>query len=130
MNIAQNFQADAPYSPGTVVQVGGSNDVTAATPGSTSIAGVVTAEPGILLNPDLTGENVVAVAVHGTVECGVIGIVAQGDQLIISQSGDLESVANYAAIQNWVLSVGTVVGIALESTPGPHSVIKVLLTSA
>jgi hypothetical protein len=126
MNIAQNFQADAPYGPGTVVQVGGEFDVTGAQPQSNSLVGVVTTNPGILLNPDLTGPNVVAVAIHGTVQCTVIGAASKGDQLMISPSGALQSVANYIA-DNWSLGVGTVLGIALEDAAGPASLINVQL---
>ena len=126
MNIAQKFQADASYGPGTVVQIGGEFDVTSAQPQSTSIVGVVTSTPGILLNPDLTGTNVVAVAIHGVVQCTVSGSASKGDQLIISPSGALQSVANYTS-EFWVLNVGNVVGIALEDATGNESIIDVQL---
>jgi hypothetical protein len=123
-NIAQNFQADAPYGAGTVVQIGGKFDVTSATPQSTSMIGIVTDTPGILLNPDLSGTNIVAVAIHGTVKSTVVGAVSKGDQLMVGQSGALQSLASYIT-DNWSLSIGSIVGIALEDSNAPEAQINV-----
>jgi hypothetical protein len=48
------------------------------------VAGVVTTNPAHLMNSDLTGEFVVAVALRGRVPCKVVGPVQRGDVLVTS----------------------------------------------
>ena len=58
----------SPMSPGTVVVIGGSAEVTEVTKqNSPAIAGVVTTNPAHLMNAELEGDNVVAVALKGRV---------------------------------------------------------------
>ena len=54
--------------PGTVVEFGGSAEVTASSrESSPAVAGVVSTDPAHLMNADLEGDNVVAVALRGRV---------------------------------------------------------------
>jgi hypothetical protein len=82
-DLAENYQADAAYEPGTVVIFGGDNEVTECHEfADTRVAGVVSTEPAHLMNSGLQGENVVAVALRGRVPVKVVGVVTKGDLLV------------------------------------------------
>ena len=86
-DLAENYLADKPYEPGTVVVIGGSAEVTEVTKqNSPAIAGVVSTNPAHLMNAELEGDNVVAVALKGRVPCKVVGAVRKGDVLIASNN--------------------------------------------
>ena len=118
-DIAENYTSDNNYEPGTVLEFGGSAEVTLATDETPRVAGVVSTLPAHLMNSMLTGEHTVAVALLGRVPCKVQGPVAKGDMLISAGGG-------YArAKQNPI--TGTVIGKALEALPGNHGVIEVVV---
>lgn len=108
-DVAEQYLADADYPVGTVLIVGGDNEVTQSNMvGQTSIAGTVSENPGVLMNRGLEGEHVVAVALLGRVPCRVIGPINKGDLLMSSEiSGVACKMENYAP--------GCVIGKALES---------------
>jgi hypothetical protein len=107
-DLAENYQADAQYEPGTVLVFGGSAEVTVtSTKGDTRVAGVVSTNPAHLMNADLTGENVVALGLTGRVPCKVVGRVQKGDILVTSAK------PGYATVNNTPLP-GTIVGKAVE----------------
>jgi len=84
-DLAENYQADAQYEPGTVVVLGGDAEVTVTqSKGDHRVAGVVTTNPAHLMNAELQGENVVGVALTGRVPCKVLGRVKKGDILVTS----------------------------------------------
>ena len=118
-DIAENYTSDNNYEPGTVLEFGGSAEVTLATDETPRVAGVVSTLPAHLMNSMLTGEHTVAVALLGRVPCKVQGPVAKGDMLISAGGG-------YAcAKQNPIM--GTVIGKALEAWPGNYGVIEVVV---
>jgi hypothetical protein len=118
-DIAENYTADAVYGPGTVLEFGGSAEVTIAADETTRVAGIVSTQPAHLMNSMLTGEHTVAVALLGRVPCRVRGVVAKGDMLVSGGDG-------YArAKQNPIM--GTVIGKALQASAGDHSVIEVVV---
>jgi hypothetical protein len=108
-DVAERYQADADYPIGTVLIIGGDNEVTQSNMvGQTSIAGTVSENPGVLMNRGLEGEHVVAVALLGRVPCRIVGPVNKGDLLMSSEiSGVACKMENYAP--------GCVIGKALES---------------
>jgi len=86
-DLAEKYVADSGYTPGTVVDFGGTNEITISTQShSTRVAGIVSTSPGHLMNADQTGEHVVAVALIGRVPCLVLGPVTKGDLLV---AGDM-----------------------------------------
>ena len=118
-DIAENYVADAVYEPGTVLEFGGSAEVTVATDETTRVAGIVSTTPAHLMNSMLTGEHITALALLGRVPCRVRGVVAKGDMLVSAGDG-------YArAKQNPIM--GTVIGKALEASAGDHSIIEVVV---
>ena len=118
-DLAENYTADAEYAPGTVLEFGGSAEVTVAADETTRVAGIVSTQPAHLMNSMLTGEHVVAVALLGRVPCRVRGVIAKGDMLVSGGDG-------YArAKQNPMM--GTVIGKALEASTGDRSIIEVVV---
>jgi hypothetical protein len=87
-DLAENYQADAEYNPGTVVVFGGSAEVTVSDIShDTRVAGVVSTNPSYLMNSGLTGESVAAVALTGRVPCWVQGPVTKGDRIVNIRCG-------------------------------------------
>jgi hypothetical protein len=118
-DVAENYTSDNNYEPGTVLEFGGSAEVTLATDETPRVAGVVSTLPAHLMNSMLTSEYTVAVALLGRVPCKVQGPIAKGDMLISAGGG-------YArAKQNPIM--GTVIGKALEDLPDNHGVIEVVV---
>lgn len=81
-DIAEYYHADAIYAPGTVLALGGVNEVTVATDGE-DILSVVSTAPAIVLN---NGENDLdtPVVLKGRVPVRVIGPVKKFDHLVLS----------------------------------------------
>ncbi len=119
-DLAEMYEADAVYEPGTVLCFGGSREVTlCGQADSTRVAGVVSTNPSYLMNSGQTGDYVVAVALTGRVPCRVTGTIRKGD-LIVS-TGDGRGRANN------VPRVGTVIGKALADFDGADGVIEVVV---
>lgn len=84
-DLAEYYTSDNDYSAGTVVMIGGEQDVTLAKGyGNTAVAGIVSENPAYLMNVDCAGIRV-AIALQGRVPCKVIGKIKKGDLLIVSQ---------------------------------------------
>ena len=108
-DVAEQYLADADYPVGTVLIIGGDQEVTQSNMvGQTSIAGTVSENPGVLMNRGLEGKHVAAVALLGRVPCRVIGPVNKGDLLM---SSEISGVA--CKMENYV--PGCVIGKALEN---------------
>lgn len=118
-DLAENYQADAVYEPGTVLEFGGSAEVTVAEDGTRRVAGVVSTNPAHLMNGALTGENVVTVALLGRVPCKVRGKISKGDMLVSGGSG-------FARPENNP-QIGAVIGKALEDFDAVEGVIEVVV---
>ena len=108
-DLAENYQADKFYNPGTVLMFGGAQEVTTADADTTAVAGVVSTNPAHLMNGALSGANVVAVAFTGRVPCSVIGPVKKGDLMVSAGFGFAK-----ASIDP---KVGQVIGKALQDFP-------------
>ena len=84
-DLAERYTADADYEAGTVVELGGSEEVTQTKRHrSVAIAGVVSTNPGYLMNSSL--ENGVSIALLGRVPCKVVGTINKGDILVSSST--------------------------------------------
>ena len=82
-DLAERYEADADYEPGTVLIIGGESEVTISDePGSYKVVGVVSTDPAYLMNSEGNG---IPVALRGRVPCKVTGNVNKGDVII---SGD------------------------------------------
>ena len=108
-DLAENYTADAEYEPGTVLVFGGDAEVTTTNiRGDRRVAGVVSTNPAHLMNSELDGDNVTALALQGRVPCKVLGSVKKGDLLVAA------AIPGYAMVDNDA-KVGTVIGKALEN---------------
>jgi len=84
-DLAERYTADADYEAGTVVELGGTEEVTQTKrPRSVAIAGVVSTDPAYLMNSGL--ENGVSIALLGRVPCKVVGTINKGDILVSSST--------------------------------------------
>ena len=109
-DLAERYQSDQDYDPGTVMEFGGVNEVTISQHShSTRIAGAVSTAPAYEMNTALEGEHVVAIALTGRVPCQVVGTIRKGDLLVAS---DLPGVATVLNQKNY--QPGCVLGKALE----------------
>jgi len=94
-DLAENYLGDAEYEPGTVLVFGGSAEVTTTDIRSDRrVAGVVSTNPAHLMNSQLEGTYVTAIALQGRVPCKVIGRVNKGDMLVAA------AIPGYAIVDN------------------------------
>lgn len=109
-DLAEKYEADAQYSPGTLIRFGGSREITIAHDGIAN--GVVSTKPGITLGSDFDNEgstrpNLVEVALIGRVPVKTIGNIRKFDRLVLSHSPGYAEAASQA-------NDSKVIGIALE----------------
>jgi hypothetical protein len=109
-DLAEYYESDKPYEPGTVVEFGGEKEVTIAEDGTTRVAGVVSTNPAYVMNSQCQGEHVVAVALQGRVPCKVRGTIHKGDMLVSGGNG--------FAIPSQLPVMGMVIGKSLENFEG------------
>jgi hypothetical protein len=119
-DLAEKYLADAEYSPGTVVHFGGEQEVSICDVDMcTRVAGVVSTQPGYIMNEGLSGEHVVVLALTGRVPTKVRGPISKGDLVVSAGEG-------YARAET-LPQVGTVIGKALEDFDGDSGVIEVVV---
>jgi len=116
-DLAENYQADADYPPGTVLEFGGTFEVTLAEDETRRVAGVVSTNPAYLMNSELTGLYVVSIALQGRVPCRVRGKIKKGDMLTSGGAGYARPTTDP--------KLGTIIGKALEDFDGIEGVIEV-----
>lgn len=88
-DLAERFEADQPYSAGTVVELGGSAEITAVQEDlSEAVFGVVSTQAAYLMNSGSgTDETHPPIAVSGRVPVNVVGKVRRGDRLVSAGNG-------------------------------------------
>jgi hypothetical protein len=109
-DLAEMYVSDDDYTPGTVVDFGGSHEITISSVShSTAVAGIVSTNPSYLMNSSQPGEHVLPVALTGRVPCRVQGPVRKGDVLVASST---PGVAQRIGM-NW--QPGCVLGKSMEA---------------
>jgi hypothetical protein len=109
-DLAEMYQADTDYAPGTVVEFGGDNEITVSTQShSTRVAGIISTNPSYLMNATQAGNNVLPVALTGRVPCKIVGQITKGDRLVAS---DQPGVAT--ALDKNLYEPGCIIGKALQ----------------
>lgn len=116
-DLAENYLADQPYAPGTVLEFGGTEEVTLAQDETRRVAGVVSTNPAYLMNSECQGIHVVAIALQGRVPCKVRGKIRKGDMLTSGGAGYARPTLDP--------KLGTIIGKALEDFDGIEGVIEV-----
>jgi hypothetical protein len=110
-DLAEKYTADSNYPPGTVIEFGGTNEVTITTAShSTQVAGIVSTNPSYLMNSGLVGQHVIDVALVGRVPCQVVGTIVKGDRLVASSTPGVATRLDTAQYQP-----GCIIGKALEA---------------
>lgn len=117
-DLAEYYEADAQYEPGTVLEFGGEKEVTLAEDGTNRVAGVVSTNPAYAMNSQCPG-HAVALALQGRVPVKVRGKIRKGDMMISGGNG-------YARPSNSPM-LGSVIGKALENFDGTEGVIEIAI---
>ena len=122
-DLAERYEADAVYEPGTVLIIGGEKEVTVTDKyASLAVAGIVSQNPAYMMNSEAgTDETHPYIALKGRVWCKIVGKVAKGDLLVTStQSG-------YACAVSFrdVFHPTAVIGKALGSNSEGFGVVEV-----
>mgnify|MGYP000179607213 FL=1 len=106
-DLAENYQADTTYDPGTVLVFGGEQEVTVTSVSHDErVAGIVSTQPAYLMN---TGSGSVAVGLTGRLPCMVQGPVNKGTLLVTSATPGVAQALDKA---QWI--PGCVIGKSLE----------------
>lgn len=111
-DLAERYEADAEYSAGTVVKIGGDKEITQTTEiADTNVFGIISTSPGFEMNAGAgTDATHPFVALAGRVPCKVVGKIAKGDRVISS------STAGHAMAMSAPADYGyAIIGRALES---------------
>ena len=123
-DVAEYYIADGEYPVGTVLVFGGDQEVTQSCHNhSTNIAGVVSANPAVIMNSGLDHNDRVLVALLGRVPCRVQGPLHKGDRLV---AGSVPGVA--VRLDPARYQPGCMIGKALEDCVGEkETVIEVVV---
>jgi hypothetical protein len=110
-DLAERFEADAEYEPGTVVEIGGPLEITAASKElSENVFGVISTNAAYLMNAGAgTDQTHPPVAVQGRVPVKVIGRINKGDRLVSAGNG-IARAGKRSEITSW-----NVIGRSLEN---------------
>lgn len=115
-DLAEYYEADKHYEPGTVLEFGGEKEVTIAEDGTSRVAGVVSTNPAYAMNANCKGTTA-AIALQGRVPTKVRGIIHKGDMMVSGGNG--------FARPSSAPQMGTVIGKALENFDGIEGVIEI-----
>ena len=116
-DLAEYYEADEEYEPGTVVEFGGEKEVTLAEDSTNRVAGVISTDPAYVMNATCSGIAVV-IALQGRVPCKVLGDIKKGDMLVSAGGGYAKASTDP--------KMGTVIGKALQNHSG-QGVIEVAI---
>ena len=119
-DLAEKYTADAEYASGTVLSFGGSQEVTVTlSDADHRVAGVVSTNPGFVMNEGLQAQHVALVALTGRVLCSVTGQVRKGDSMV--------SAGNGVARAEDRPVISTVIGKSLEDFDGESGMIEIVV---
>ena len=119
-DLAEVYESDTNYLPGTVVVFGGNKEVTLSQQsGDPRVAGVISEKPSYLMNNGLTADYRAIVALTGRVPTLVHGPVVKGDMMISAGNGYAQACSTPA--------MGTVLGKALENFNGKNGRIEIVV---
>lgn len=115
-DLAEYYESDVDYAPGTVLEFGGANEVTMASDETTRVAGVVSTNPAYVLNTQCPGIAVM-IALQGRVPCKVRGKINKGDLMVSGGNGYARPTINP--------KFGTIIGKALSNFDGTDGIIEI-----
>lgn len=118
-DVAEMYQADEKYEPGTLVEFSGKNEITLAT---SNVNGCISKSPAFRLNSGIRNETSLPIVLVGKTKVKVVGIINKFDRLELSDiPGTAKSHTNKK-----------IIGIALESNSNKNiklveSIVKLTL---
>jgi hypothetical protein len=119
-DLAEWYEADADYPPGTVLIFGGSKEVTQAIGiNDVRVAGVVSTNPAHIMNAGLDAEHTAALALTGRVPTLVVGTIRKGDMMVTAGGGRAQACADPR--------MGSVIGKAVQDHPGGQGTIEIVV---
>ena len=119
-DLAEWYEADADYEPGTVLVFGGDQEVTLAIGiNDVRVAGVVSTNPAHIMNSGLKATHTAALALTGRVPTLVVGAVKKGDMMVTAGGGRAQACAEPR--------MGSVIGKALQDHPGGQGTIEIVV---
>ena len=121
-DLAERYEADAVYEPGTILIIGGEKEVTVTDKyADARVAGIVSKNPAYMMNSEAgTNETHPYIALKGRVPCKVVGSINKGDLLVTSTYPGYAGAATHP-------NAGTIIGKALGSQSEGFGVIEVLV---
>jgi len=122
-DLAERYAADDLYTPGTVLVIGGTQEVTVTTErASIARAGIVSTNPAFTLNATAGDDTTHPyIALKGRVPCKVTGMIKKGDLLVTS------TVAGHAEAAQLGDDPNAAIGRALENFVGDSGIIEVMV---
>ena len=123
-DLAERYEADAIYQPGTVLVIGGEKEVTISEIyADTRVAGIVSTNPAYMMNSEAgSDETHPYIALKGRVPCQVVGTINKGDLLVTSSTP-----GHATAWLGGSAPDGTVIAKALGNQTEGSGVIEVLV---
>jgi hypothetical protein len=120
-DLAERYESDGVYDVGTVLVLGGINEVTITDKrADTRVAGIVSKNPAYLMNSEAgTDETHPPIALKGRVFCKVVGSILKGDMLVTSTR------SGYAEAYQIGDDPNSVIGKAIEDFSEGSGVIEV-----
>ena len=117
-DLAERYHAGSPIEAGTVVLVGGENEIEASNEdASTRVAGIISTAPAFMMNKDAGSDDAYPyVALAGRVPCKVTGEIRKGDMLVSAANGHAKASAFVG---------GAMIGKALEDFNGESGTIEI-----
>ena len=111
-DLAERYEADAVYEPGTVVIIGGEKEVTVTDEhASVLVAGIVSQNPAYMMNSGAgTDETHPYIALKGRVPCKIVGKVSKGDLLVTSTYPGYACAVNSKEFVHSVAVIGKALG--------------------
>jgi hypothetical protein len=119
-DLAEWYEADADYPPGTVLVFGGDKEVTQAIGiNDVRVAGVVSTNPAHIMNSGLKATHTAALALTGRVPTLVVGLIRKGDMMVTAGGGRAQACAEPR--------MGSVIGKAVQDHPGGQGTIEIVV---
>ena len=127
-DMAERFEADAEYAPGTIVELGGEKEITLCIDDlSDKVFGVVSTQPAYLMNGSAGSTDVThpPIAMSGRVPVNVIGFVTKGDRLVSAGNGLARS-ANLGEINSFNVIGRALTGKTDEGIGSVEAIVKIV----
>jgi hypothetical protein len=114
-DLAERYAADEEYSPGTVVILGGANEITSSKEeASIEVFGIVSTAPGFEMNSAAgTDATHPFIALAGRVPCKVIGKVSKGQRLVTSNIAGHARAAYASELGDYRRIIGRALALSL-----------------